>query len=175
MSEPAAPESVTPESVTPEPLVPEPLAPEPLVPEPLAPEPLALEPGPARYQNGRFGPGNPGRPLGSRNRMSKRIALGILSHYQANEAEILEKLNRFFFPEYIRLIGRMLPRPPAADAPDLETMSPFDVARVTAEVRLALARVEAGEASLAELEAALVGAVAATVDYDANTVGAGAW
>jgi predicted DNA-binding WGR domain protein len=47
---------------------------------------MSADPKPARYPNGRFGPGNPGRPLGSRNRMTKkkiREMLLFLGAYQA--------------------------------------------------------------------------------------------
>ena len=77
-------------------------------------------PGPSRDANGRFGPGNPGRRTGSHNRMSQRIALGLLRHYAEHEAEILERLSRRYFADYMRLIGRMLPTHPEVDAPDLE-------------------------------------------------------
>ena len=113
--------------------------------------------GPARYANGRFGPGHKGRPLGSRNRMSKRVALGLLSHFAEHEAEIIEKLNRFYFNDYVRLISRLLPKAPADDKPDLEAMPPQDVERVLGAVRAALGRIEAGEGSLADIEAALAG------------------
>jgi hypothetical protein len=113
--------------------------------------------GPARYANGRFGPGHTGRPLGSRNRMSKRVALGLLNHYAEHEAEILDRLNRFYFNDYLRLIGRLLPRPPADDTPDLESMPAEQVELVLGAVRAALGRIEAGEGSLADIEAALLG------------------
>ena len=76
--------------------------------------------GPARRADGRFGPGNPGRRRGSQNRMSQRIALGLLRHYAEHEAEILERLKRGHFKDYMRLIGQMLPRDPDVDAPDLD-------------------------------------------------------
>ena len=113
---------------------------------------------PARSPDGRFGAGNPGRPLGSRNRMSRRIALGLMHHYAEHETEILEKLNQYYFTDYVRLIGRMLPRGPAEDAVDLESLPPHEVAQVTRAVRRALNRVEVGEGTLAEVEAALAGA-----------------
>jgi hypothetical protein len=113
--------------------------------------------GPARHADGRFGPGNTGRPLGSRNRVSKRIALSLLNHYAEHEAEILDRLSRQHFIEYMRLIGRMLPRPPADGQPDLESMPPEDEARVVDAVRAAVERVETGEGTLADVEAALLG------------------
>jgi hypothetical protein len=125
--------------------------------------------GPARYPNGRFGPGHTGKPLGSRNRMSKRVALGLLNHYAEHEAEILEKLSGYFFNDYIRLIGRLLPRPAADDALDLEAVPAEEVERVLGAVRAALGRIEAGEGSLADIEAALLGVPSAgegTVDND---------
>ena len=112
--------------------------------------------GPARHPNGQFGPGNPGKPRGSRNRMSKRIALSLMSHYHAHEEEFLERLSQFFFPEYVRLIGRMLPRDDPARAPELESLDPAEQARIVEAVRAACDRIEAGEGTLADVEAALL-------------------
>ena len=109
---------------------------------------------PSRGARGRFAPGNPGRPPGFPNRMSGRIALGLLRHYVGNEAEFLGRLSRGHFSEYLRLVGRMLPRERASDADDLEP-PPRDVPRTLTAVRAALERVEAGESSLADIEAAL--------------------
>ena len=114
--------------------------------------------GPARYADGRFGPGNPGRPLGSRNRVAKRIALGLLHHYAAHEDDILERLERFHFPDYVRLISRLLPRAADdGDGPDLESMPHEDAVRVARAARRAANRVETGEGTLADVEAALAG------------------
>jgi hypothetical protein len=74
--------------------------------------------GPARHANGRFGPGNSGRPRGARSRMSSKVALGLLQHYAEHEAEILKRLNQFHFSDYMRLIGRMLPQGPGEDDDD---------------------------------------------------------
>lgn len=112
--------------------------------------------GPARHADGRFGPGNPGRPRGARGKVSRRIALGLLAHYERHEAEILERLSRGHFDQYMRLIGRMLPQEP--DEADLEALRREDVVRIARAVRAALERLEAGEGSLADIEAALKGA-----------------
>ena len=74
--------------------------------------------GPARHPSGRFGPGNPGKPRGSRNRMSNRVAISLLEHYAEHETEILRKLNQFYFTDYLRLIGRLLPREGDEDEAD---------------------------------------------------------
>ena len=110
---------------------------------------------PSRDPRGRFAPGNAGRPPGFPNRMSGRIAFGLLRHYTGNEAEFLVRLSRGHFAEYMRLIGRMLPRERASYADGLDTAPPRDVARTVRVVRAALERVEAGESSLADIEAAL--------------------
>ena len=41
-----------------------------------------------RDANGRFARGNPGRPFGSRNRVSKRVARAILRDFEDEEDEI---------------------------------------------------------------------------------------
>jgi hypothetical protein len=53
----------------------------------------AAEPRPARYPNGRFGPGNPGRPLGARGRASRVAVLDILRQLELEQeiAGVLRK------------------------------------------------------------------------------------
>ena len=114
--------------------------------------------GPARHANGRFGPGNPGRRLGSRNRMSERVALGMLRHFVKNEAQILHTLScGHYLPVYGRLLGALLPQGPGGDTADLDALAPEDAAQVIGAVRAALKRVEAGRGSFAEVDAALAG------------------
>jgi hypothetical protein len=89
----------------------------------------ASDRGPARYPNGRFGPGHTGRPRGSRNKISRRVALSILRHFEANDAEILKKLTDWqMIPDYMRLLGKMLPSDVEdegeEEAPDLEPRPP---------------------------------------------------
>jgi len=52
---------------------------------------------------------------GAFERLSGQVASSLLGHFLANQEEMLEKLERFFFPEYIRLIARLLPEAPADD------------------------------------------------------------
>ena len=114
---------------------------------------------PARDANGRFGPGNPGRPRGARGRMTQRVALSLLRHYEENEAQILRTLTAYDnIHVFMRLIDRMLARAPSEEPPELEALPAEEAARVTSAVRAALERVEAGEGSLTDLEAALHGA-----------------
>jgi hypothetical protein len=112
---------------------------------------------PRRDEYGRFARGNPGRRFGSRNRMSQRVALGLLRHYARNEDEILARLMRGHFDQFMRMIGRLLPQDPDVDWPGYEDASPDDVAVTARAVRAALERIEAGRGSLADIEDALLG------------------
>lgn len=96
--------------------------------------------------NGKFAAGNPGRPPGARNRISRRIGLSLLRHYEENEAEILTRLmGGAQFALYMRLICRMLPQGPIEDEP---AISPEDLERASRAVAAALnhSRAEAASA-----------------------------
>jgi hypothetical protein len=82
--------------------------------------------------------------------MSGRIALGLLQHFAEHEAEILDRLRRHFFADYMRLIGRMLPRRTSRRCRPRKW-------RMTRAVRRALNRVETGQGTLTDVEAALAG------------------
>ena len=113
---------------------------------------------PERDVNGRFARGNPGRPVGSRNRVSKRVARAILRDFEANQAELLPRMRDWFLPQYLSLVGRLLPRATEeGGGAELDALSETEAARLIADARAALARIDAGEGSLAELEAALLG------------------
>jgi hypothetical protein len=110
-----------------------------------------------RDANGRFAPGNPGRRLGSRNRVSKRVAQTILADFEANQAELLLRSRRWFLPQYLRMISGLLPRETESGGLDLETLGREEALAVVAAVRAAADRYEAGVGSLEELETALLG------------------
>ncbi len=67
-------------------------------------------PRPTRDENGRFLPGNPGRPPGARNRMSQQVAQTLQQHFSENHKDILGRLSLYHIAEYVRLIGIMLPK-----------------------------------------------------------------
>jgi hypothetical protein len=113
---------------------------------------------PGRDVNGRFAAGNPGRPFGSRNRVSKRVSRAILRDFEANQGELLPRMREWFLPQYVSLVGRLLPRAMEdGGAPELDALSEAEMARLLADARAAIARIDAGEGTLAELEAALLG------------------
>jgi hypothetical protein len=111
-----------------------------------------------RDANGRFLAGNPGRAFGSRNRLSKRVARTILLNFEADQEATLAKLKRWYVPQYVALLGRLLPRvSEGADSPELDEAGDVETARVVGQARAILDAIEAGEATLAELESALLG------------------
>jgi hypothetical protein len=54
-----------------------------------------IEPPPARHADGRFGPGNPGRRPGSRNRASHRALTAILDDFHDNKDVVLPRLRKY--------------------------------------------------------------------------------
>jgi hypothetical protein len=131
-------------------------------------------PGPAgRDSGGRFAAGNPGRPRGSRNRAASRLAGALLDDFAANELETIARLRLYYFPDYVRLLGRFLPRAGSeALRPDFASYAPAETAAVVAAAREALAAVERGEAGLDALLAVLE-RDPATVNYGESTVANG--
>jgi hypothetical protein len=113
---------------------------------------------PGRDAHGRFAAGNKGRPFGSRNRVSKRVARAILADFEAHQDDMLPKLRRWYAPQYVSLVARLLPRVDESGAGvELDTLDEAETQAIAAAMRVALARLEAGAGSVAELEAALLG------------------
>ena len=108
-----------------------------------------------RDMNGRFAKGGSGRPFGARAKVSRRVAYAILADFEANRDEVLPRMREWFLPTYAALIGRLMPRD-AGDVVDDE-VEPVGTAQMIAAARVALARIAAGEGTLADLESALAG------------------
>jgi hypothetical protein len=66
-----------------------------------------------RDAGGRFAPGNPGRPVGAVGKASARVSHAILADFETHEDELLPRLRKWFVPQYVALISRLLPRPAA--------------------------------------------------------------
>jgi hypothetical protein len=102
---------------------------------------------------GRFAPGNPGRRLGSRNRVSARVARTLLRDFEANQIELLVRLRRWHLPQYVQVISRLLPR----DGQEGGGADGEGGALTLADLRALLDQVEAEGGSLADLEGAIEG------------------
>jgi hypothetical protein len=110
-----------------------------------------------RSANGRFAPGHPGRRFGSRNRLSGRIARAILKDFETSQDDMLAKLKRWYVPQYVALLARLLPKAgEEAGGPVLDQLDDGARAGVVAAIRAMLDRIDAGEANLTELEAVLL-------------------
>jgi hypothetical protein len=82
---------------------------------------IETSPPPARHADGRFGPGNPGRRPGSRNRASHRALTAILDDFHDNKDVVLPRLRQYFTTDYIKVIVRLLDLQPAASDPEPES------------------------------------------------------
>ncbi len=111
-----------------------------------------------RDGRGRFAAGNPGRPFGSRNRMSKRLARAILRDCEGELDALLPRMRRYFLPQYIGLVARLLPKVNETGGVDLDEADEIELASVIADVRATLDKVERGDATLEDLESAMLGA-----------------
>jgi hypothetical protein len=119
---------------------------------------------------GRFAAGNPGRARGSRNRVAGQVVAAVLDDFQRNEADNFRRLRRWYFPDYIRMVSRLLPRP----GPEAERSDTDEAARMTGALRAAIDRVERGEATLDDLRAALAPGpddISNTANYGESTEG----
>ena len=111
-----------------------------------------------RDANGRYVAGTSGRPVGSRNRVSRRVARAILRDFEDHQATVLPTLRRWFLPQYLAAVTRLLPRADEGVGPrELEALEGAEVSRLIAEARAVFDRIEAGEGTLADLEAAFSG------------------
>jgi hypothetical protein len=107
--------------------------------------------GHGRDAHGRFAPGNSGRPFGTRNRVSARVARAILADFEENQVELLVRMRRWFLPQYAAMVSRLLPR-------DGEGEAALEAPVTLADFRAVLDRVEADGGTVADLEAMIAAA-----------------
>src|SRR5579863_10739165 len=112
---------------------------------------------PARYANGRFGPGNPGKPRGSRNRTASRVVKAIFADFETNQDQFLKELRSYARPEYMRTILKLLPQQVEATAETTADWTSEERARTYHEAKRLLAIEADPEIALAQLEALLSG------------------
>jgi hypothetical protein len=89
--------------------------------------------------------------------VSKRVARAILADFEANQVETLARTRRWFLPQYLTMISRLLPRQSEEGGLDLETLERDEALAIVAAMRAAADRYEAGVGSIEALEAALMG------------------
>ena len=122
---------------------------------------------PARHANGRFGPGNPGRRAGARNRVSHRAAMAILDDFELHKDELLQRLRIYHAPAYFAILTRLLDRELRNETPAFDDCDDVELARTLALARSALTPDQSPRAALLELEGVLVGQP--SLDPEADT------
>jgi hypothetical protein len=111
---------------------------------------------PVRYANGRFGPGNPGRLAGARNRMSHRAVMRILEDFDLHSPVLLDRMRKTFTPAYFEILCRLLEKTPPDEPRDLQDVSDAEAASLLGHVRTCLKVAESPRAALVELDAMLL-------------------
>ena len=106
-----------------------------------------------RDAHGRFMPGNPGRRFGAVGKASARVSRAILADFESHQDELLPRLRRWFMPQYVSLVSRLLARPAgegegSVGAAGLTPASdPAELGREIAAMRAMLAAMEAEAAA----------------------------
>ena len=111
---------------------------------------------PARHANGRFGPGNPGRRTGARNRISHRAAMAILQDFERNSGEVMERLRRVYTPAYFAILLRFLDRQLEVEPPSFDDVSDDEAALTLRLACAALNDTADPRAALLALDSALL-------------------
>jgi hypothetical protein len=110
-----------------------------------------------RHANGRFGPGNPGRPHGARGRAAHGVTLAILEDFMEHKESALNNA-RFSNPgTYLNAIVKLLPTQAAPEPTEVRDWSDADVEAALDRARAALDGSGDGRDALIELEAVLLG------------------
>jgi len=121
------------------------------------PDAPATSPLPARYENGRFGPGNPGRRPGARGRTAHRVTMAILEDFLEHKDETLKDARNFHVEAYLNTVLKLLPSQAAFETPEVRAWPDADVDAALAHVRGVFERAGEGRDVLIELEAVLLG------------------
>ncbi|HWE47828.1 MAG TPA: hypothetical protein VG407_17545 [Caulobacteraceae bacterium] len=120
------------------------------------PKPPAVTATP-RHADGRFGAGNPGKPPGSRNKISRRLAVAILEDFEDHQEEIFERLRHSWLPVYTRLVSGLLPKSVEMTLPDLSACTEAEAKGKVLAVREVLHLIDCGQATLEHLGEVLMG------------------
>jgi len=68
----------------------------------------------------------------------------LLRDFEADSGELLPRMKRWFLPQYLQLIGRLLPRGGTEGEAGEDVVEALDRAELAAALREALAAVEEG-------------------------------
>jgi hypothetical protein len=83
------------------------------------------------------------------------MVLTILKDFEANQAELLERLRHTYTPSYFNTLARMLPQMAHTDVSEVGDYSDAQAARLTRSLRDMFATTTDPRTALAEMEAIL--------------------
>ena len=100
-----------------------------------------------RNERGQFATGNPGRPVGSRNKLSEQFLSALAADWEQHGVEVLQNVRKDRPADYLRVIASVLPKEMhVAAANDLEEMSDEELEYRTRELARELGFVPADAA-----------------------------
>ncbi len=84
--------------------------------------------------NGKFGPGNPGRPKGSRNKLAENFIQALYNDFDSHGVEAIQRVRADDPSTYVRVIAGLLPKEleikrPLADLTDDELVNAVTLIR----------------------------------------------
>jgi len=99
------------------------------------PDDHSAPPALARHENGRFGPGNPGRKPGSRGRRGSRVVAAILDDFMENKEAALKHFRYNSSPAYLNTIVKLLPAQSEVELSNVSGWSDAEVDEAMKRVR----------------------------------------
>ncbi len=117
---------------------------------------VPANPVPARHADGRFGPGNAGRPRGARNRASQRFLAAVFEDFEAHKEDLLQRHRKAFIGDYMKFIAGLLPRQAESVEVASECCSDAEIAQLAEQARALLASGTDARSAAAQLEAMLL-------------------
>jgi hypothetical protein len=105
-----------------------------------------------RLANGRFGPGNAGRPPGARNRVSRQLLLEIHKDFETHKEELLDRLRSSYTPSYFSTLARLMPHMAQTEGPGFVDYSDEEAARLFRRLRDMFAVTTEPRTALSEME-----------------------
>jgi hypothetical protein len=110
---------------------------------------------PAEHQ---FKAGNPGRPKGARNKLGEAFLQDMLTDWEANGVEAIQKVRAEKPDQYLKVVASVLPRELNLKVNDLDELSDEQLARQLAALATQLANagigLDAGEAAAGQAQPA---------------------
>lgn len=100
-----------------------------------------------RSDSGRFAPGNPGRPKGSRNKLQEDFLRDLYEDWNTGGKEALAVMRAEKPNEYVRVVAGLLPAKVEVERP-LGELSDSDLASVLDAVRALIGSAEADSGGL---------------------------